>query len=81
VHRQRAGVDVNHPNGPAAGRRRLESYEPAAHGDIQLYMAPGIAEYAQQVTVSMSRFLLFRNLKATVVLPDGITLGRRASLV
>ena len=62
-------------------RRSLESYEPAEHGDIQLYMAPGIAEYAEQVSVSMSRFLLFRNLKATIALPDGITLGRRASLV
>ena len=29
----------------------------------------------------MSRFLLFRSLKATIALPDGITLGRRASLV
>ena len=44
-------------------------------------MAPGIAEYAEQVNLSMSRFLLFRNLKATIALPDGITLGRRASLV
>lgn len=44
-------------------------------------MAPGIAEYAEQVSVSMSRFLLFRNLKATIALPDGITLGRRASIV
>jgi len=29
----------------------------------------------------MSRFLLFRNLKATIDLPHGVTLGRRASLV
>ena len=49
--------------------------------DITLYLAPGIAEYAQQVSLSMSRFLLFRNLKATIVLPHGVTLGRRASLV
>ncbi len=49
--------------------------------DIKLFVAPGIADHALQVTVSMSRFLLFRNLKATVVLPDGITLGRRASLI
>ena len=59
----------------------MDSYEPASHEDIQLYLAPGIADYAEQVTVSMSRFLLFRNLKATIALPDGITLGRRASLV
>lgn len=44
-------------------------------------MAPGIADYAERVDVSVSRFLLFRNLKATIALPDGITLGRRASLV
>ncbi len=44
-------------------------------------MAPGIAEHARQVSVSLSRFLLFRNLKATIALPDGITLGRRASIV
>ena len=46
-----------------------------------LYLAPGIAEYAQQVSLSVSRFLLFRNLKATIALPHGVTLGRRASLV
>ena len=48
---------------------------------IELYLAPGIADYAQQVTLSVSRFLWFRSLKATIALPDGITLGRRASLV
>ncbi len=62
-------------------RRSLESYDPASQDDITLYLAPGIAEYAQQVSLSMSRFLLFRNLKATIVLPHGVTLGRRASLV
>lgn len=51
------------------------------HGDVELLLAPGIADHAQQVTISMSRFLLFRNLKATITLPHGITLGRRASLV
>ena len=62
-------------------RRSLESYDPTGKDDITLYLAPGIAEYAQQVSVSMSRFLLFRNLKATIALPHGVTLGRRASLV
>ena len=62
-------------------RRSLESYDPASQDDITLYLAPGIAEHAVQVDVSMSRFLLFRNLKATIVLPHGVTLGRRASLV
>ena len=62
-------------------RRSLESYDPTSQDDITLYLAPGIAEYAQQVSVSMSRFLLFRNLKATIALPHGVTLGRRASLV
>jgi hypothetical protein len=32
------------------------------------------------VALSVSRFLLFRNLKATITLPDGVTLGRRASV-
>ncbi len=62
-------------------RRSLESYDPASQDDITLYLAPGISEYAVQVDVSMSRFLLFRNLKVTIVLPHGVTLGRRASLV
>jgi len=62
-------------------RRSLESYDPTSQDDITLYLAPGISEYAVQVDVSMSRFLLFRNLKATIVLPHGVTLGRRASLV
>ena len=62
-------------------RRSLESYDPANQDDITLYLAPGIAEYAQQVSLSVSRFLLFRNLKATIALPHGVTLGRRASLV
>ena len=62
-------------------RRNLDAYERAEQGDIELLMAPGIADYAQRVDVSVSRFLLFRNLKATIALPDGITLGRRASLV
>ena len=62
-------------------RRSLESYDTANQDDITLYLAPGIAEYAVQVDVSMSRFLLFRNLKATIALPHGVTLGRRASLV
>ena len=30
-------------------RRSLESYDPASQDDITLYLAPGIAEYAQQV--------------------------------
>ncbi|MDE2788418.1 MAG: hypothetical protein OXL37_17415 [Chloroflexota bacterium] len=62
-------------------RHSLESYDLASQDDITLYLAPGISEYAQQVSLSMSRFLLFRNLKATIVLPHGVTLGRRASLV
>ena len=62
-------------------RRSLESYDLNTQDDITLYLAPGIAEYAQQVSLSMSRFLLFRNLKATITLPHGVTLGRRASLV
>lgn len=48
---------------------------------IELYLAPGIAEHAEQVTLSISRFLWMRSLKATIALPDGIVLGRRASLV
>lgn len=62
-------------------RRNLEAYESVGHDDVELLLAPGIADYAERVTLSMSRFLLFRNLKATIALPDGITLGRRASLV
>ena len=46
-----------------------------------MLLAPGIADYAERVDLSVSKFLLFRNLKATIALPDGITLGRRASLV
>ncbi|MCY3690590.1 MAG: hypothetical protein OXI54_12055 [Chloroflexota bacterium] len=62
-------------------RRNLDAYERAEYGDIELLLAPGIADYAERVDVLVSRFLLFRNLKATIALPDGITLGRRASLV
>ena len=62
-------------------RRNLEAYERAGEDGIELLLAPGIADYAEQVSLSVSRFLLFRNLKATIALPDGITLGRRASLV
>ena len=62
-------------------RRNLDAYERAEQGDVELLLAPGIADYAERVDVSVSKFLLFRNLKATIALPDGITLGRRASLV
>ena len=62
-------------------RRNLDAYERADRDDIELLLAPGIADYAERVDVSVSKFLLFRNLKATIALPDGITLGRRASLV
>jgi len=62
-------------------RRNLDAYERAEQGDVELLMAPGIADYAERVDVSVSRFLLFRNLKATIALPEGLTLGRRASLV
>ena len=62
-------------------RRNLDAYESAEQDDVQLLMAPGIADYAERVTLSVSRFLMFRNLKATIALPDGVTLGRRASLV
>ena len=62
-------------------RRNLDAYERAGHDDLELLLAPGIADYAERVELSVSRFLLFRNLKATIALPDGITLGRRASLV
>ena len=62
-------------------RRNLDAYERTGQDDIELLLAPGIADYAERVDVSMSRFLLFRNLKATIALPDGITLGRRVSLV
>ena len=62
-------------------RRNLDVYERAEQGDVELLLAPGIADYAERVDVSVSRFLLFRNLKATIALPDGITLGRRASPV
>jgi len=62
-------------------RRNLDTYEAVGQDDIELLLAPGIADYAERVDLSMSRFLLFRNLKATIALPDGITLGRRASLV
>ena len=62
-------------------RRNLDDYESAGQDDIELLLAPGIADCAERVHVSVSRFLMFRNLKATIALPDGITLGRRASLV
>ena len=62
-------------------RRNLDAYERADQGDIELLLAPGIADYAERVDLSVSKFLLFRNLKATIALPDGITLGRRSSLV
>ena len=62
-------------------RRNLDAYESAGQDDIELLMAPGIADYAERVDLSVSKFLLFRNLKATIELPDGITLGRRSSLV
>ena len=62
-------------------RRNLDAYESAGQDDIELLLAPGIADYAEQVHVSVSRFLMFRNLKAAIALPDGVTLGRRASLV
>ena len=62
-------------------RRNLDAYERAGQDDIELLLAPGITDYAERVDVSVSKFLLFRNLKATIALPDGITLGRRASLV
>ena len=62
-------------------RRNLDAYERAGQDDIELLLAPGIADYAEQVSLSVSRFLMFRNLKATIALPDGVTLGRRASLV
>ena len=62
-------------------RRNLDAYERAEQGDVALLLAPGIADYAERVDVSVSKFLLFRNLKATIALPDGVTLGRRASLV
>ena len=62
-------------------RRNLDAYERAEQGDVELLLAPGIADYAERVDVSVSKFLLFRNLKATIALPDGITLGRKASLV
>ena len=62
-------------------RRNLEAYETVGQDDIELLLAPGIADHAERVDLSVSKFLLFRNLKATIALPDGITLGRRASLV
>ena len=62
-------------------RRNLDAYDRVEQSDIELLLAPGIADYAERVDVLVSRFLLFRNLKATIALPDGITLGRRASLV
>ena len=62
-------------------RRNLDAYERADQDDIELLLAPGIADYAERVDLSVSKFLLFRSLKATIALPDGITLGRRASLV
>ena len=62
-------------------RRNLEGYEIVGQDGFELLLAPGIADYAERVDLSVSRFLLFRNLKATIALPDGITLGRRASLV
>ena len=62
-------------------RRNLDAYERAEQDDIELLLAPGIADYAERVDLSVSKFLLFRSLKATIALPDGITLGRRASLV
>ncbi len=62
-------------------RRNLDAYESAGQDDIELLLAPGIADYAEEVSLSVGRFLMFRNLKATIALPDGVTLGRRASLV
>ena len=62
-------------------RRNLDAYERAEQDDIELLLAPGIADYAERVDLSVSKFLLLRSLKATIALPDGITLGRRASLV
>lgn len=62
-------------------RRNLEAYQTVGQDDIELLLAPGIADYAERVDLSVSKFLLFRNLKATIALPDGVMLGRRASLV
>ena len=49
--------------------------------DIALLLPAGLADYALRITVSVSRFLCFRSLKVSVVLPDGVTLGRRATPV
>ena len=62
-------------------RRNLDTYGKAGWEDIELLLAPGVTENAEKVALSVRRFLLFRNLKATITLPDGITLGRRASVV
>ena len=62
-------------------RRSLEAYDRAVRGDIELLLAPGVAEHAERVALTTSRFLWFTGLKAAVALPGGVTLGRRASLV
>lgn len=62
-------------------RRSLDAYHRARQDDIELLLAPGIAEHTREVAVSLRRFLVFRSLKATVALPDGTTLGRRAAPV
>ncbi len=62
-------------------RRNLDAYRQVEKDGIELYLAPGIAEYAEEITLSVSRFLWWRSLKAAIALPDGIMLGRRASLV
>ena len=62
-------------------RRNLDVYDSAGYEEIELLLAPGLAAIAERVDLSMSQFLWFHNLKAMITLPDGMTLGRRASPV
>ena len=41
---------------------------------------PGLAQRAECLYIDLKQSLLFRNLKATLVFPGGIVLGRHISL-
>ena len=62
------------------GRRNLTAYRIYRLEDIQVLVMPGLARRTENMFLDLKESMFSRNLRATLVFPGGIVLGRRVPL-
>ena len=58
------------------GRRNTRNYEVVRQDGVELLVSRVLSPHVRNVDIDLSRFLMFRSLKARLELTDGQVVGR-----